>query len=106
MKKHLLRVFCAVAVAAIAGYGVYTHPKGTQVSNLTLANVEALARYELPEVTIECDSGKSGKCFVRDHEEGLYGVCRFFCTYTGYTDDYCSSIYVDLINLCSAMGVS
>ena len=106
MKKYLSRIVCAVAVAAIAAYGVYTNQKETQVSNLTLANVEALARYELPEVTIECDSGDSGKCFDMGYEEGLYGVCRFFCTYTGSTDDYCSSIYVDLVNLCSAMGIS
>ena len=44
MKKYLSRIVCAVAVAAIAAYGVYTNQKETQVSNLTLANVEALAR--------------------------------------------------------------
>ena len=38
MKKLLSRIVCAVAVAAIAAYGVYTHQKETQVSNLTLAN--------------------------------------------------------------------
>ena len=38
MKKYLSRIVCAVAVAAIAAYGVYTHQKETQVSNLTLAN--------------------------------------------------------------------
>ena len=52
MKKYLSRIVCAVAVAAIAAYGVYTHQKGTQVSNLTLANVEALARYELLAVIL------------------------------------------------------
>ena len=39
MKKLLSRIVCAVAVAAIAAYGVYTHQKETQVSNLTLANI-------------------------------------------------------------------
>ena len=39
MKKYLSRIVCAVAVAAIAAYGVYTHQKETQVSNLTLANM-------------------------------------------------------------------
>lgn len=31
MKKHLLRVFCAVAVAAIAGYSVYPPEGDTSV---------------------------------------------------------------------------
>ena len=62
MKKLLSKIVCAVAVAAIAAYGVYTSPKETQVSNLTLANVEALARYELPEVTITCGETE-GECW-------------------------------------------
>ena len=54
MKKYLSRIVCAVAVAAIAAYGVYTHQKGTQVSNLTLANVEAL------DTSVELDIGQCG----------------------------------------------
>lgn len=106
MKKHLWEIVCVVAVVAAAAYGVYaTQQKGMSLSDLTLADVEVLARYELPEVVIECDSGESGRCFEMGYEEGLYGVCRFFCYYTGYTGDYCSSLYVDFVNLCSAMGI-
>ena len=95
MKKYLSRIFCAVAVAAIAAYGVYTHQKETQVSNLTLANVEALARYELPEVTITCDDSEpgGGQCWSGDCEPVhtpfgpfLEWDCYFF---SGYMSDYC-----------------
>ena len=94
MKKYLSRIVCAVAVAAIAAYGVYTHQKETQVSNLTLANVEALARYELPEVTITCDdSGSGGRCWSGDCEP-VYTPFGFFLEwdcylFTGYVSDYC-----------------
>ena len=57
----IFRNVCTMA-AIIAAYGVYTSPKETQVSNLTLANVEALARYELPEVTITCGETE-GECW-------------------------------------------
>ena len=86
MKKLLSKIVCAVAVAAIAAYGVYTHQKETQVSNLTLANVEALARYELPEVG-------GGQCWSGDCEPVhtpfgpfLEWDCYFF---SGYMSDYC-----------------
>ena len=95
MKKYLSRIVCAVAVAAIAAYGVYTNQKETQVSNLTLANVEALARYELPEVTITCDDSEpgGGQCWSGDCEPVhtpfgpfLEWDCYFF---SGYMSDYC-----------------
>ena len=87
MKKYLSRIVCAV--------GVYTHQKETQVSNLTLANVEALARYELPEVTITCDDSEpgGGQCWSGDCEPVhtpfgpfLEWDCYFF---SGYMSDYC-----------------
>lgn len=45
MKKFVKLAFVA-AFAAIAGYGVYTSQKSDSVSDLLLANVEALARGE------------------------------------------------------------
>lgn len=92
MKKQLLSIVCAVAVAAIAGYGVYTHKKGAQVSNLTLANVEALARYELPEVTIECGE-RQGACWE------IFSDCYITlgmrvpdCLFNGYTYSSCTTL--------------
>lgn len=45
MKKFVKLAFVA-AFAAIAGYGVYTSQKSDSVSELLLANVEALANGE------------------------------------------------------------
>lgn len=60
--------------------------------------------FELPEIGITCDKGSSGRCFKVGYTEGLYGVCYFFCTATGDQKDYCSSIYVNLVNLCTMLG--
>lgn len=41
--KKIVKLAFVVAFAAIAGYGVYTSQKSDSVSDLLLANVEALA---------------------------------------------------------------
>ncbi|MDE6349092.1 MAG: NVEALA domain-containing protein [Bacteroides sp.] len=48
MKKVIKAVFIA-AIAAVAGYGVYTNQKAEPMSDLMLANVEALADFEWNE---------------------------------------------------------
>lgn len=96
MKKHLWEIVCVVAVVAVAAYGVYvTQQKGMTLSDLTLADVEVLARYELPEVVIECDDGEpgGGQCWTGDCEP-VYTSFGFFkewdCyDFTGYMSDYC-----------------
>ena len=45
MKKIMKIAFVAV-FAAVAGYGVYTNQKVDTMTDLMLANVEALANYE------------------------------------------------------------
>ena len=47
MKKFAKIAFVAI-FTAIAGYGVYINHKNDSMSDLALANIEALARYELP----------------------------------------------------------
>lgn len=59
---------------------------------------------ELPEFGVTCDKGKSGRCYKMGYMEGLYGVCYFFCKATGDPKDYCSSLYVDFVNLCTMIG--
>ena len=59
MKKNVKLAFVA-AFAAIAGYGVYTSQKSDSVSDLLLANVEALAGSG--ETTIECCLALWGTC--------------------------------------------
>ena len=60
MKKFMKIAFVA-AFAAIAGYGVYANQKVDTMSDLMLANVEALARYEVnPDCPNGCTCGNTG----------------------------------------------
>lgn len=43
MKKNILKVAFVAAFVAVAGYGIYANQKGTELSDLALSNVEALA---------------------------------------------------------------
>lgn len=45
-----------------------------------------------------------GICYRMSYQEGLYGVCYFFCIATGGANDYCSSFYVNLVNFCTMIG--
>ena len=50
--KKMIKIAFVAAFAAIAGYGVYANQKSEVLSDLTLANVEALATPE----AIRCTS--------------------------------------------------
>ncbi|WP_368045046.1 NVEALA domain-containing protein, partial [uncultured Bacteroides sp.] len=50
MKKKIMGLIAIVAIAVVAGYNIYTSQSNMRMSALVLANVEALARYELPDV--------------------------------------------------------
>ena len=49
MKKNIIRAALFAVFAFVAGYGVYTSQKETAMSDLAMANVEALARNESSE---------------------------------------------------------
>ena len=55
-----IKIAFVAAFAAIAGYGVYANQKSEVLSDLTLANVEALAGSG--ETTIECCLALWGTC--------------------------------------------
>lgn len=103
MRKNFFAVVVVSVVAVVASYNVY-QSKETALSNLVLADVEALAEYESPDFVITCDGGSSGSCFAMEYQEGLYGACYFSCNATGSPDDYCSGFYVDFVNFCSSLG--
>ena len=46
MKKKLMGLIDIVAIAAVAGYNIYTSQSNVKLSDLALANVEALAQHE------------------------------------------------------------
>lgn len=43
MKKKIIGIISVVAIAVVAGYNVYTSQNNAKLSDLVLANVEALA---------------------------------------------------------------
>lgn len=69
MRKFVKIAFVAV-FAAVAGYGVYTSQKTEFMSDLALANVEALARYEInPDCPNGCASGDTGCYCLKDYPD-------------------------------------
>lgn len=63
MKQKIMSIIAVVAIAAITGYNVYTSQNNVKLSDLALANIEALA--------------SSG--------EGSQGDCETYCM-TSYFD--------------------
>ena len=66
MKKFRLKATLVVALAAVAGYGVYTSQRSQiELSDTALANVEALARAELPGGTCwgTAPGGGNQRCY-------------------------------------------
>ena len=61
MKKSILKVTLVAAFALIAGFNVYNSKKAEPMSELALANVEALARLEQPNVD-DCISDPDYDC--------------------------------------------
>ena len=61
--KKIIRVAFAATFACIAGYGVYTSQQESGLSELALANIEALANGESGGNHITCYSG-SGSSFL------------------------------------------
>lgn len=58
MKKNILKATFVAAFALFAGYNVYTSHKSDVMSDLALANVEALANYEWGGTSsYRCQSG-------------------------------------------------
>ena len=55
MKKNILKATVVAAFALVAGFNVYNSQKSDVMSELALANVEALADDE--SVTVECPGG-------------------------------------------------
>ena len=60
MKKKLMGIVTIIAIAAVAGYNVYASRSNVKLSDLALANVEALA-------------------FREDDSEGSQSDCNTYC---------------------------
>lgn len=92
--KKNFGLLAAVAVVAAAGWNYQQSKQSEGLSELTLANVEALANSEGGEggeAGITCDS-RPGLCWTSTGEicfigEGTYQKCKF----AGYSWLYCTS---------------
>lgn len=71
MKKNLLKLVFASAFAIVASYSVYSTLQNSEMSDLVMENVEALASDE-GSVTCEPDKGDTcmvGSTPVKDYDE-------------------------------------
>lgn len=105
MKTRNYLLLVVVAIVATLNFSFFS-TKQVSKDLLTLASVENIAHGENigGGVVVTCSSGRSGHCFKMTYQEGLFGTCYFNCTYTGYQDDYCSQMYVDVVNFCTMIG--
>lgn len=86
-KKTLSIVF--LFIMAI-GYGIYVSQDKDNLSDLALANIEALASdYELPELEVTCN-GKGGVCWRISRIECTVHKWSD-CEFSGYQHESCLS---------------
>ena len=79
MKKKILSATFVVAMMAVAGYNVYMSQAKADMSELALANVEALADNSEGEGTVTCGTGEKhypslSKCGICKCEFGMKGI--------------------------------
>ena len=71
--KNLFKVAFVAAFAAIAGYGVYANQKSDAMSDLALANVEALAGSGEVTIPYLC-AGEQKGCYDSYYHEVFPGL--------------------------------
>lgn len=71
MNKNFMKIAFVAAFAVVAGHGIYANYQSEVISELTLANVEALA---------DCEITKGGKVRLRCTGDGTCSK-----SYLGYT---------------------
>ena len=76
MKKNILKVAFVVAIAMVSGINVFNAQKSDVLSDIALANVEALAQTEIDMSRGYNLVEKSETCSV--------------CKWTGQDNDYCN----------------
>ena len=92
MKSNIFKSMAVAAFAILAGYNVYlAQPKtNDEMSDVLVANVEALSQIELPEVVINCskrcDDG-IGQCWIHDDQNST--DTHKYCRWDGGTNKFC-----------------
>ena len=62
MKKKIMGLMAVIAIAAIAGYNMFTSPNDVKLSSLFMVNMEALAQGESSGGN--CEPSSSRECCV------------------------------------------
>lgn len=114
MKRKIVIAFVAV-IAALAAFNAKMSLDAMETKNADMTTLVAIGGEfdngegdgeiidggELPGGGITCDTGGSGKCYQpyveTNHGDGY---CTFDCMATGDKDDYCSSFFMGLLELC------
>lgn len=91
--KKIITIISLIAIILVGGYTVYYSQNNIKLSDLALANIEAIAgNDELPEVDITCNGAKNsppGRCWIL-YGECTMGMIRFDdCIFSGDTSHSC-----------------
>ena len=89
-RVKIMIAFTLMMILTFIGYNVYkSQKKQMHLSALAMANVEALARIELPEVVVTCGAS-GGQSWAIRGDCSLGWFLRYDnCTFTGYMHDSC-----------------
>ena len=100
MKRNLF-----IAIVCVLGFFVaftVKHPLSvrTQLSSLTIQNIEALTDTELPEFTVVCSPGPDGKCYSMVPKIiKFYGFeSNYDCEFSGKPNEECYSPWRSILN--------
>lgn len=96
MKRRIVKIVFVAVLAMVGGINAFNAQKSETLSDVGLANVEALAQSEtLPEVEIVCNSGDYGMCFWcrrYDLYDPIWGKgYGYECNFSGLQQDWCPS---------------
>ncbi len=100
MKK--LFSIMAVASALFVGYSTYNTQQNTELTDIALANVEALATGAdfLPEVVVECSSDNYGKCCELLSMLSRFGTpVYYYCAKSENTKSNCTRFRESVANM-------
>ena len=96
MRKKNLVTFVVAVVVTFVGYNMYkSYNMRSGLSDLMLANIDALARYELPEVEITCNGNnytEPGQCWRSDGDCYIFPNYYQRCIFEGYQWLHCTSV--------------
>lgn len=121
MVKQFQIVAFAIIVIAVTAFNVSTMLDSNRSHDLSMTTIAAISGEggdsgegggvdgeddiidggELPGGEIVCDTGGSGRCYGKRAKFGDNGYCHYSCEATGDKNDYCSTFWMGLLELCS-----